>query len=1253
MRKLLAGLLALALVGAAVAAFALTRAKVDWATVDAIPPAELPAVMDAHYRGLGAMERYEYADASAAFGEAHRRAPGWVPGSINLAIALLNQGGEAEQKSKEAGQEPSADQDARSNIERALELLGEVLARQPDNAYAYFSRGIIYQDQGLIQEAHADFKRVTEIDPYDPNAWLEAGGTMTDPSGAKVLAGSDRLPELVAHYAKAVELNPYLTTALYKLAFAERDSGNRARQIELLDKDRKLDPEKSPDGPGERAVLAYGEMGRYARVIDPFPRVKEPANVAPSPRFDPPTAIDVTLAEGHRWAKSADFSGPLAVVSLARARFGQGVAAFDADGDGKADLYLTAAVVGPKGVHDVLLLNKGGNRFEDATSRFGLPEDRAGIGVAAGDFDGDRRCDLFLAGAGDSRLYRNRGDRFEDVTRRAGIDGSTALSLTARWLDLDQDGDLDLYVINHAPASALDRAFQAGSTAPGLNNFAYRNDGKPAEIKNLPEDNWPPLATAPPEVEAKEGLSIAFSTAFPGLEALSAGIKPHTAVAALDLDDDRDVDLVVTADGETPMAILNDRAGAFHTAPLPGIKPNAPVSGLLVSDLDKDGRPDLVLVGHGGRSTAWRNASTREAGVAKLAWSSIPLDAKDWIAAQAVDLDLDTWADLLGLPTGEPTSGLAWARNAGTRLETGPLPLKPGADHIAHRPMAGVVATPTMVGFAAADLTGDPLPDLLFVREGEAPRLARNLGNGNHWLAVDLAGRWKTSFDHMRTNSQGLGARLLLEGQGISVPYDHTTPSAGLGQSVGPVILGMGSHASAPLLHVRWPDGVMQCELNVTADKTLVLAEMNRKTGSCPVLFTWNGSKFECLGDFLGGGGLGYLVSPGVYGQPDRDESVAIAPGQLKAVDGTYRLSVVEPMDEVAYLDKLTLEVVDRPPGVSSTPDERFAPEGPRPTGETLAWTETIEPVKALDHLGLDVTAEIRAWDRRTVDQFRLRKGWIGYAEPHSLVLDFGDRLAALPPGRKVVLCLAGWVEYPYSQTNYAASTAGISLQPPVLERQRSDGSWELIDPHPGYPAGLPRMMTVDVTGKVSGPGCVLRLTTNMECYYDQAFLALPEEKAGLRVTTLPVARADLRDRGYLRETSPDGRLPLLYEYDHVDPAPLARMEGFLTRHGDVTSLLTADDDRFCTVGPGDEARLEFDARSLPPLPEGWTRSYVLKSVGYCKDADPFTAGSDSVGPLPWKGMPPYPFETKAERPTDPSYAVYLRDYQTRPAGTR
>ncbi len=142
------------------------------------------------------------------------------------------------------------------------------------------------------------------------------------------------------------------------------------------------------------------------------------------------------------------------------------------------------------------------------------------------------------------------------------------------------------------------------------------------------------------------------------------------------------------------------------------------------------------------------------------------------------------------------------------------------------------------------------------------------------------------------------------------------------------------------------------------------------------------------------------------------------------------------------------------------------------------------------------MAATLKHWDRRTVDTFGKLEGWIGYAAEHGIILDFGDRLSAFGPADPLILCLAGWVEYPYSQTNYAAATAGVALRPPTVERRRDDGTWRMIEPHAGYPAGLPRLTTLDLTGKLTGGRCVLRIRTNMECYYDQAFIAVRDRQA-------------------------------------------------------------------------------------------------------------------------------------------------------------
>ena len=113
---------------------------------DEIPPAELAAVMAAHYKGLGFMEQYKYAEAVEAFREVHRRAPGWIPGAINLAIALLNDSGVKAEQAKKAGGDAAAD-----NFDEALELLAGVLKRDPQNPYAHFCRGIILEQQGATR----------------------------------------------------------------------------------------------------------------------------------------------------------------------------------------------------------------------------------------------------------------------------------------------------------------------------------------------------------------------------------------------------------------------------------------------------------------------------------------------------------------------------------------------------------------------------------------------------------------------------------------------------------------------------------------------------------------------------------------------------------------------------------------------------------------------------------------------------------------------------------------------------------------------------------------------------------------------------------------------------------------------------------------------------------------------------------------------------------------------------------------------
>src|SRR5207244_5203910 len=128
-------------------------------------------------------------------------------------------------------------------------------------------------------------------------------------------------------------------------------------------------------------------------------------------------------------------------------------------------------------------------------------------------------------------------------------------------------------------------------------------------------------------------------------------------------------------------------------------------------------------------------------------------------------------------------------------------------------------------------------------------------------------------------------------------------------------------------------------------------------------------------------------------------------------------------------------------------------------------------------------------------------------------------------------------------------------------------GNWQTIVADAGFPAGLPRMMTLDVTGKLIEPRCVIRLRTNMEVYWDQIFVApllvftteaqrpqrIENSSLGvLSVSVVNASHATLSQSGLMQEFSPDGRLPTIYDYDRQQTVAISRLAGKMTRHGEV-----------------------------------------------------------------------------------------------------
>jgi tetratricopeptide (TPR) repeat protein len=1130
----------------------------------------MDAAMAANLRGVGLMEQHHFPEAEKEFAAAVRFAPDWQTAKINLGIAMLNQ-------------QPSDTKELTEQTKKAKEVFGEILTRDPDNPHAHYCLGmlILYVSKPNERaEAYEHFAVVNRIDPNDAHTWLRLGAT--HPDGEYSAAARDS-------YEKALKLDPYLNEARYRLAMILRET-DPARQEALLGE---LEDLRKTDRYTESGIK-YTEMGKYANVIGRDHKLVGKPVVGPLPLFEPVAGFRVELAAGARWATAADLDP---TRRAARERFGAAIVLLDYNGDNRTDIFLISAVIENGKLRDLLLRNDGGGKFTDVTAAAGLAAPRPSLGAAAGDYNNDGKPDLVITGAGEQHLFRNKGDgTFEDVSAAVQLDQVKGVCLGCGWVDVDEDGDLDLIICKYA--AGVTSSFDGAK--PGGEVILFENVG-----------------VSPP---GQKGEPRVLSTAFRRSDKLAklAPAGSYISFLATDYDNDRDVDLILLAEAIDPVVVDNDRLMRFKRAAPAWLAKNAHNwNGGLVLDANHDERSDLFLVRAGGPPIFL--LSTGERDFAPGTTNSPALKQ-----AVAADIDMDGWMDVVGLGVdGKPV--LLHNRADGQLLLV----------QNAFGMLAGAQA------LAVADLDGDGAPDLLLWTE-TGLQLHRNRGNENSAVLIAPIGRQIVTQNYQRTNSDGIGAWLVVQSGTHWTGAERTTVASGLGQSLVPTALGIGTRDRAEVLRLRWPDGVIQAELGIAAGAVYRVSEINRKQTSCPVLLTWDGERFVFVTDFLGAGSMGESGPDGATRPPRPEESVKLEPNQLVPKDGQYILKIAEPMDEVMYLDHLRLDVIDHPADVRVFPDERFTSTPPEPTQKLLAFRMRYFPTRATDHKGADVTELVLDRDRRAVDTFACRS-WLGYAEDHSLTLEFPD----LPAGGKWTMVLAGWTDYPYPESIYAATRAGIELVEPKLERfDAASGKWvDVCDL--GFPAGLPRVMTRELPADFRGGK--LRISTNMQVYWDQIYVAQAEdaEKVG-KVMTLDVTHGDLVARGFMQEIYPNGRPPIAYDDARTEPVAVTKWKGHLTRLGDVTDLLRAADDRFVVCGPGDEITVRFDAKNLPPLPAGWQRSFVLRARGYSKDAALTTVTGGTVGPLPFRAMPNYPDFGSANPP-----ATDADKWHTRPAGAR
>jgi hypothetical protein len=220
----------------------------------------------------------------------------------------------------------------------------------------------------------------------------------------------------------------------------------------------------------------------------------------------------------------------------------------------------------------------------------------------------------------------------------------------------------------------------------------------------------------------------------------------------------------------------------------------------------------------------------------------------------------------------------------------------------------------------------------------------------------------------------------------------------------------------------------------------------------------------------------------------------------------------------------------------------------------------------------------------------------------------------------------------------------------PSLEVRDARGRWTTAIGSIGFPSGKDKTIVVDLTGKFPTNDRHVRIRTNLQIYWDHAFIARDARAAEIRTTSLNALSANLHFRGYSRTYRKGGRYgPWWFDYDSVSKqSPWRPIEGAFTRFGDVLSLLERSDDMYVIMAPGDETTLEFDASSAATLPAGWKRDFLLYTDGWIKDSDLNTAFGTTVGPLPFHSIREYPYAPGDSYPSDAAHQRYVREYNTR-----
>ena len=830
-----------------------------------------------------------------------------------------------------------------------------------------------------------------------------------------------------------------------------------------------------------------------------------------------------------------------------------------------------------------------GSLFESPIAiKTDLPSQGSVPSMTTCDFNGDHIQDLFLVYNDKTALLFGRKDGGFDLSQANPFQSLKGIN-AALWGDINDDGFLDVYFL-----------------CEGSNQMWLQNTK--GEWQNQTE-----------------------------VSHTAGGAAKSVDGALFDADHDGDLDIfIVNADAPNEL-LNNDRNGSFRS--LPGFTGSPHASHrVCVSDIDSDSDVDIVVLKKNAPHEVFVNNLLWDYSRSS-AWS--PLETSDIMALAIADSNADGTNEIFTLDSNNRIK--QWTMNSNHVLEVHPLDYQSTQDF-------------SISNIALADVNGDLQPEILaFGKQGLltlgltgnklVPLETHIQANQNSWLLISglkgpeilgwaekdglvhcKAGPGRYPFmllslkgiadpeNSFRTNSSGIGTHLALRiGGQWSVESTYKSRSSA-GQSLQPLALGTAGNKIIDFIRIEWPDGVLQTETALQAGETHEILEHQRQLSSCPLIFGWDGKEFRFVSDFLGVGGMGYSIGKGEYATPRPWENFMFPQGILKEEGNKIRIILAEPMEEAAYLDSVNLKAYDLPPEWNMTLDERMGILGPEVTGQPVYYRDKMLLLKAKNERGQDVTELLEKIDLKPAPPGKLDSRFIGMLESdHVLELTFNDAMndhAGSP-----VLVADSWVEYPYSQTNFAAWQAGATYRAPSIQYRQEDGSWTMLLEQFGYPAGMPRQMSVPLAG-LPNEARELRLFSNQEIYWDRIIIAFKTDCDQVRINTCSLSKANLEFIGFPERETHFPRIP---DYNFKKRSPLwdAKVqEGDYTELGDARALLAEEDGALAIFGPGEGISLEFLAPEKA-LEEGWTRVFVLETHGWCKDMDRFTQNGQTLEPIP------------------------------------